>query len=146
METTSAKNSVEQKLIETLASGSDITSITCSYTESGKKERATSTVQVTWDQILKYVAPALLNECTEQEFSDKVRLCVHHALKISDYSTLVIPHVALDGIKIQLRALGQMAPGTKRRAVADRQNYWKLTELGEHRLISSLAIAKKPNL
>lgn len=103
-------------------------------------------VDVSWDDILKYVGPALINECSDDEFIEKLKLCFYH--KIQDVkskekvllSSVIIPHMIVDQIKIQLRALGQMAPGNKRRAVADRKNYWRLTSLGESRLLNLQAI------
>jgi len=133
--------------IEALASGTDPYKVSLTLQEVGKKETIKKTVTTTWDNILKYVGPALLNECTDEEFYAKLRLCFYHAAEAEfrikvEYEGIVLPIVVRDQIKIQLRALGQMVPGMKRRAVADRKTYWKLTELGEKRLITAQAIAK----
>lgn len=141
------KSSDEENIIESLASGTDIFSGQCSYIEIDKKERSSSNVALTWDGILKYVGPSLLNECSDNEFDEKLKLCFHHGLKSkANYASIVLPHVLVDQIKVQLRALGQMIPGTKRRAVADKQSYWRLTALGEKRLLSASAIHKKVSI
>lgn len=141
-----ANDSVPQN-VDKLASGSDPYSLSLSLSEIGKSESTKKKVSTTWDNILKYVGPALLNECSDDEFTDKLRLCFYHAAESSlgikvTYSQLVIPIVARDQIKIQLRALGQMVPGAKRRAVADKKTYWKLTEIGENSLIAAQALPK----
>ncbi len=107
-------------------------------------------VSVTWDRILRYVGPTLLQECTDEDFVEKLDLCFGHAAdetnhegkEVVEYNSVVIPHVIVDEIKVQLRALGFMVPGTKRRAVADKKTYWKLSSTGEARLISVQAIRK----
>ncbi|WP_082536535.1 MULTISPECIES: DUF4062 domain-containing protein [unclassified Roseateles] len=144
-------NSNGSEAVEGIASGSDPYAPTISYIEVGKEDRARAPVKTTWDEILRYVGPALLNECSEREFSDKLKLCFYHALEREHkikvtYESVVLPHVVADQIKIQLRALGQMIPGTKRRAVADKLTYWKLTSAGEKRLINAQAIQKSPGI
>lgn len=130
-----------------LASGDDTYHGTISY-EFKDKKTITGVVPVTWDRILRYVGPILLNECTDEDLEEKLVLCYYHALKKLhpkeeiEYDNVTIPYVTADQIKIQLRALGHMIPGTKRRAVADRRTYWKLGAAGESRLISVQAIRK----
>lgn len=104
-------------------------------------------IRTSWDNILKYVGPTLLPECSEDDFLERLKLCFFHSAKqqINDdveYKGMVIPHVVNDQVKIQLRALGQMVPGTKRRTVSDRRTYWKLTPSGEARLLAIQAIQK----
>lgn len=113
---------------------------------------AQEVVSTTWDTILKYVGPTLLPECSEEDFLERLKLCFYHAAdkqpgKDAQYAGTVVPHVTTDQVKIQLRALGQMAPGTKRRAVSDRKTYWKLTSAGEARLLAVRALSKpQPSL
>lgn len=47
-----------------------------------------------------------------------------------------------DRVRVQLQALGQMAPGVKRRAVSDTNTYWRLTEIGAAQLINIQAVRK----
>lgn len=138
---------IQSQPIESIAGGDDAYSAEVAYT---KKSRGTEWVEVsvTWDQILSYVGPTLLAECSDEDLMEKVRLCFYHAMDVKlpeekiQFSEVVLTHLTIDQVKIQLRALGQMIPGTKRRAVADRKNYWKLSSGGEARLLSVLAIKK----
>lgn len=132
-----------------LASGNDQYETEIYYSLKGNSGDWHS-VTVTWDQILRYVGSTLLQECTDEEFVEKLNLCfgheADHALHdnkdVVEYSSVVIPHVVVDEIKVQLRALGYMIPGTKRRAVSDKKTYWKLSNSGEARLIGVQAIRK----
>lgn len=107
----------------------------------GDTDYRTENVDVTWDHILAYLGPTLIGECTEEQFLAKLRLCFFHAIgDEAKWATVVhekviIPIVIRDEILIQLRALGHVAAGQKRRPVADQKVYWKLTEQGESHLI-----------
>lgn len=133
--------------IENLASGSDTYAVTVNLLEAGKKERVRKVVNISWSEILRYVGPALVNECTDEEFLEKLKLCAYHktegALGIKvEYGSIVLPHVVVDQIKVQLQALGQMAPGIRRRTVSDKKVYWRLTDRGSQQLINAQAIRK----
>lgn len=138
---------VVEPLTSNFARGETKHRLYLSYLEKGGKERKNHTVSMSWDLILKYVGPALINECDDSEFDEKLRLCGYHvaeselATKI-EYSSIVIPTVVRDQVKIQLQALGQMATGIRRRAVADKKIYWRLTESGSRHLISVQAIVQ----
>jgi len=137
------------KIAEGIAHGTDIYSTDISFKLGEKKSLEKISVSVSWDKILKYVGPALIGECSDEEFLEKLKLCFYHAIQSLEsknnvlYNSIIVPFMVIDQIKIQLRALGQMAPGVKRRAVADRKVYWKLTSLGESRLLSIQALTKK---
>lgn len=139
----------KRELRSDLAHGSDIYAPLVSFLLEGKRDYLSHRVAVTWDTILGYVGPSLLGECTEEEFSDKLRLCFYHAITdVAEWSSatstgVIVPIVVRDKIRVQLRALGYVAPGTKRRAVSDQKVYWRLTEEGEARLIQIQAV-KRP--
>jgi len=131
-----------------LASGSDEFEAYAHFA-TNKKKADWRTVIVTWDQILGYVGPTLLPECSDEEFLEKLKLCFAHAATLQMeggeevfYESVVLQHVTVDQIKVQLRALGYMVPGAKRRAVSDKRTYWKLSQSGESRLLSVQAIQK----
>lgn len=134
--------------IESIAGGEDLFLTHVAY---GKREGKTAWAEasVSWDTVLRYVGPTLIAECSDEELQEKIRLCFFHAAQDSmpdetiKFSDVVLTHMTIDQIKIQLRALGQMIPGVKRRAVADRKVYWKLTPAGEARLLNVLAIKKE---
>jgi hypothetical protein len=132
-----------------LARGGDVYSAQASFKLEGDEEYTDGHINIAWDTILEYVGPSLLGECTQEQLEGKLNLCLYHAIqrypnwKKVDHSDIVIPIVVRDAIVVQLRALGQMAPGTKRRAVSDQKVYWRLTEEGEARLLQTQAI-KRP--
>ncbi len=135
--------------IDDLAAGNDSYAVGVSFVETGKKDRIRKNVDISWNEILRYVGPSLVNECADDEFLDKLKLCCYHKLEditglTIDYRSIVVPHVVVDQIKVQLQALGQMAPGTKRRAVSDKKTYWRLTDRGSKQLIAAQAIRKPP--
>jgi hypothetical protein len=150
VEIANQKADQEQQIAEGLSHGTEIYTAFVSCINGSETERRRVDAPVSWDSILKYVGPALLTECSEDEFYEKLKLCFFHTLQSSlpdiQYQSIVIPHIVVDQIKVQLRALGQMVPGLKRRAVADKKNYWKLTSLGETRLLSIQAITSKAAL
>ncbi|MFM7856876.1 MAG: hypothetical protein ACKO96_34355, partial [Flammeovirgaceae bacterium] len=93
-----------------------------------------------WDKIFSYVGSAMIGECTEEEFNEKVKLAYYHSLpmgfkKNGKYDEIVIYTIVFDKIKIQLQALELITKGTKKRAVSDNEVYWKLTPYGEKYLI-----------
>ena len=138
---------VAQGSTTALASGTDLYSVNL-YCPIGEGKTEWHDVSATWDTILKYVGPTLVAECSEDDLMGRLNLCFFHELQVivhpdqPRYGSLIIPHVSVDQIKVQLQALGQMTPGTKRRAVSDKKTYWKLTQSGEKRLLSIRAIPK----
>lgn len=133
--------------VQGLASGTDTYPVSAHFTKMGAKDRVNEIIDVSWDMMLRYVGPVLVNECSEQEFLDKLKLCVYHAGEVAlnieiSHSTVIIPTVVIDRIKVQLQALGYMAAGLKRRAVSDKTTYWRLTDDGHRQLIKALAIRK----
>lgn len=134
--------------LDELANGSQIFGMGCNIKRDEKGEFKIENIGVSWDSILKYVGPELMNECTETDFLEKLRVCAYHyasrGLNISlKLSWVYLLTVSSDKIKIQLQALGYMAPGVKRRAVSDKNTYWRLTEFGNQQLIAVEAIRVK---
>jgi hypothetical protein len=130
---------------EELASGSELFDMSPNIRRDPKGEFKVEKVPVSWDSILRYVGPSLVNECTESELNEKLRLCAyHHAERAPgtkvEFSNVVLLTVTEDRIKIQLQALGYMASGSKRRTVSDKNTYWRLTDRGHQRLIAAQAI------
>ncbi|PJC98608.1 hypothetical protein GQ37_009605 [Janthinobacterium sp. BJB1] len=135
---------------EELASGSELFNMSPNIKREEKGEYKVESLHVSWDSILRYVGPILVNECTEVELDDKLRLCAYHFAARGNnklkYTQVVLLEVTADRIKIQLQALGYMAPGLKRRTVSDKSTYWRLTDRGHQQLIAAQAIrtSKKP--
>lgn len=104
-------------------------------------------LKASWDTIFSYCGPSLSGECSGEELLKKVQLVYFHATpedlqKRNNLSDVVIPYVCEDQIKVQLQALGLIQNGTKRRAVSDKNTYWKLTPYGEKYLIQVKALRR----
>lgn len=133
--------------IESLSQGEDLIPFDVSLKQNAKGEEKKTTLTCTWDTLLSYFGPNMLAECTDQEMMERVRLAYWHAVPetIDSFNTiddLVLPYVFEDQIRIQFQALGYIAPGEKKRAVADRERYWRLTPNGERRMLSVCAIRR----
>jgi hypothetical protein len=134
--------------IEDLSQGEDMYVQPAVLTnESGVKEKID--LEVSWDRIFSYVGSAMIGECKETEFREKVHLVYYHALPENHkaktiFEDIIIYDVVFDQIKIQLQALGLISHGTKKRAVSDNETYWKLTSYGEKYLIKVRALRKLP--
>ena len=114
--------------------------------ENNKHENYT--IKATYDKLFSYAGTALIGECDESEFEDKIKLAYWHCVpdeigNLNDYENVIIPDVVNDQIKIQFQALGLMTTGKKKRAVSDKNIYWKLTLYGEKYLLQVRAIKRK---
>lgn len=141
---------------EELACGMDQTELSGSvrlYEENQPYFSATTSewkAIVSWDGIFRIIGPILMNEATEIDIksalSDFVGLDENidfDHMKIRDqtlYST------SLAKVIVQLRALGLVDKGVRKRAVSDRGRYWRLTEKGERYLVGLLARKKDVKL
>ena len=131
-----------------LSSGDDTFSFSFHlYTDKTRKKREYTSVKVTWDKLFSYCGTALYGECTSEELSDKIKLAYFHAVPkelsgFAKFDDLILTYVGIDQIYVQFQALGLMASGNKKRAVADKNTYWALTSFGEKHLIQVRALTK----
>ncbi|MCD2118324.1 MULTISPECIES: DUF4062 domain-containing protein [Rhodococcus] len=103
----------------------------------------------TWDEIVEVLGPFMIDEAPEpvlrKTFNNHMlreiqndggviwsRGWYHESAEISDK--------AWGAIIVQLRALGLITTGTKKRTVSDKSVYWKLTPAGDQYLVSLRAI------
>jgi hypothetical protein len=69
-------------------------------------------ISSTWDNLFSYAGSALIGECDENEFEEKIRLAFWHQTpnNIREFNefrkSIIIPYVVFDQIKIQFQALG----------------------------------------
>lgn len=123
------------------------------FYESAGLLQHTTTVSVTWNQIMAELAPRLVDEASEHELATALNSYAQRLL-LGDYKELLpsslgelsdvqLSRQALDDILMQMFALNVTAHGTKPRGVADRNKYWQLTEIGRDTLLRLRAI-KKP--
>lgn len=109
------------------------------------------TVDFSWNELVKYVGPALQGEGNEKDFQYKIKLLIYHKIiqidpdqyKSLNFRNIGLPVILFDRIKVQLQALGLIEPGTKRRSVSDNETYWNLTKKGEKLLLNLQAKRKE---
>ncbi|PCI02548.1 MAG: hypothetical protein COB81_05165 [Flavobacteriaceae bacterium] len=131
-----------------LAQGPETYSQPCSLNDKNQKNKDIA-LEASWDKIFSYSGSAMIGECTEEEFRDKIQLVYWHSVpakykKQNSHDDIVIYTVVFDAIKIQLQALGLITYGNKKRTVSDKNTYWKLTPYGEKYLLKISAIESDP--
>lgn len=140
--------------IDELSSGKDEVQIggtyrlytpTQSYFE-GKYYRWDSLV--TWDEIFRLIGPMMLNEASDREIKLKLaqyyRVDNDDILKKYNVNDSDINDSSFHEIIVQLRALGLIDKGSRKRGINDKQGYWQLTDFGDRYLVSLLALRKIP--
>ena len=125
---------------EKLAQGSDPVTWNFTFHTDAKGTRKDFDLSVSWDTLFSYIGPSMMNECTDDEMMQKVKLAYYHQIpselsKFNPAKNVILAYVFEDKIRVQLQALGLIAPGIKRRAVSDSGRYWRLTSYGEKYLI-----------
>lgn len=102
------------------ANGTETYSQPCKLWDEEKKDETLIDLEVSWDKIFSYAGTAMIGECTEEEFRDKIQLVYWHSVpkKLRDgnsISDIILYHVVFDTIKIQLQALGLITYGSKKK-------------------------------
>lgn len=133
---------------ELLAQGKDPVWITLNLKNDTKGTIKELTLKTDWDTLFSYCGPSMMNECKDEELFDRIKLALLHAapdnvLKYNSIMETVLPYVFEDRVRVQLQALGLIAPGIKKRAIADTASYWRLTPYGGKYLLGINA-EKKP--
>lgn len=109
----------------------------------GEMDEQAWSVNLSWDYIWSRLGPATINEASETQL--RILAKQFNELVPAKNGSIQIAELSPDSwnkILIQLRALGFIKQGTKKRAVDDRDSYWKITERGDQYLINQLAIRK----
>lgn len=111
-----------------------------------------NTINLSWNELFTTVAPCMINECTDVKFNN----CLNDLMKsyssvisagenfkeLEDFRDFKIDFESFNLIKVQLRALGLIALGDKKRTASDRNTYWKLTPYGDYVMTQLLAIKR----
>ncbi|WP_167368039.1 DUF4062 domain-containing protein [Streptomyces agglomeratus] len=153
-----------------LQSGSDPTSLNIEarfrYATGGVVARGSLATarDFTWDGIFSMVGPSLLGECEQEQMHDAINDWITDHLwegiysnelanafdeadlnledqEITEYS-LSIPPEDFHNILVQFLALGLIEKGDRKRPIADRNIYWKLTPYGQTRTLQLKAKKK----
>lgn len=103
----------------------------------------------TWDEIVEVLGPFMIDEAPEPALRETFN---NHMLREIQNDTddgwetgwyresAEISDKAWGAVIVQLRALGLITTGTKKRTVSDKSVYWKLTPAGDQYLVSLRAI------
>ncbi len=127
---------------EDLAQGDD--GLTISYTFrplTADPVALEETLTTTWNDVFSAVSPCLMAEASERQ----MRAALNRFVKARTYRQLKgrshlqmlelgdfqISELDLQTIKVQLRALGLIAPGTRRARVEEGRTCWTLTRYGD---------------
>lgn len=136
---------------EVLARGSDTTSIayTCNVYVKGNCIVTQARTQMTWDAVFSILAPAMMNEVTEDQMRSVLATHIAEgALKdVADQHRqahavrdIVISPVVFNTIKMHFRALGYIRKGA---AIGPGgQPTWQLTPQGDQYLVSLMAVRR----
>lgn len=110
-----------------------------------------NTESFTWNALFGYVAPKMIDECTDYMFKRTLDEFVEHNstwnqqeefLGLRRANTFSITQETFNLIKVQFRALGLIGAGEKKRSTADKNTYWKLTAYGDYVMTTILAVKR----
>lgn len=112
-------------------------------THVNNRLQARGEFESTWNEILAYVGPSLLDEATEQALSEELdhlafKIVSDGADRLEDFGHLMEVDVSgesFDDVKVQLFALGLIEKSERKRPVADKATYWTLTDYGRDNLM-----------
>jgi hypothetical protein len=111
-----------------------------------KAKRRDWRATASWDDIFRDVGSILMNEATEENIRKTLARFIAWSKDVDrrkerTRDTSVLQETFAE-IIVQLRALGLIQKGTRKRAVSDRESYWALTQQGDQYLVGLLARKK----
>lgn len=115
-----------------------------------RRQRARGPYDVTWNELFAYIGPCMLNEASEKKVTEEVAFLAYKLAeaepdRIPDFGELMEADVSgdcFDDIKVQLYALGLIEKSDRKRPVADKSTYWRLTDYGHETLMRLRAIRR----
>jgi hypothetical protein len=139
--------------IENLSSGKEKVEVTFDIENEWTGKSDSFSLKYSWDEILTVIGPEMVDEKPEGMIrarmnSDAWAQAPENIVKVFSQpiqrtrTQIVKSH--FDQILIQLRALGLIVKGEKKRPPSDREAYWRLSNEGDARLIQLLAVKKVP--
>jgi hypothetical protein len=150
------------KEAEWLAQGEDEINIKCTFTARRSNPEYPNfndtnyraSIDVTWNNIWKSIAPKLINECSELELNQTIRRYFtsvakmafkdHKDLKDATLREFYFSPEDIETCIVQFRALGLMKESIKNRSVKDTKTYWALTSYGDQLMVQLRAIKREP--
>src|SRR5665647_192975 len=123
--------------------GEDEVELTFVVEHGYSKERQTVLLDFTWDEIVDLLGPYMLDEApefqlrkilSEQGWSQLLGIEKGGWEKLTHPTTIIVDD-SWGRVLVQLRALGIITTGKKKRTVSDRAVYWTLTPAGDEYLV-----------
>ena len=147
---TSQAKSADSRIDETFEHGTDEVSLKFNVRDSRGHNQDVD-LHFTWDETFDLLGPAMLDEAPEKRLRDLLgERAWQHLLEMEGggWETLLYPKTSINDdswgrVLVQLRALGLITVGTKKRTVSDRAVYWRLTAAGDEYLVR-LKATKRP--
>ena len=140
---------------EALSQGNDQIEIKYHFNANDKRGYQSYTCDneesYSWNELFSYVAPQMINECTDSAFRAGLSKYIEdnnnwedksEFSKLKDARNFAISQESFGLIKVQFRALGLITSGEKKRSTTDKQTYWKLTPYGDYMMTQLLAIKR----
>jgi hypothetical protein len=152
-----AEESLEltQNIDETFAHGSEVIELTLTHKGYFSYEylEEQGTLEYTWDELIELLGPFMIDEAPEmllrstlnQHMLTDVQEDLEGWENHWDNQSVKISDRSWGSITVQLRALGVISTGSKKRTASDKAVYWKLTPAGDRYLVALLAIPHDPD-
>lgn len=134
------KDEIDPIGIEQFAQGEDLFSLKIEYRDDAY-DYYTTTIQITWNQIVKTIAPLMLNESDESKLKESLQNYIQTIHAEWDYVEILEDD--FQTIKVQLIALQIIQESIKKRAILDKETYWTLTPYGKKMMMQLKAIKRE---
>jgi hypothetical protein len=143
-----------QSIDETFAHGTEVVELAVThhgyYSYQNQEEQGT--LEYTWDDLVELLGPFMIDEVPEPTLRDTLNQHVLRDILESGEGwathwgreSVEISDRSWGSITVQLRALGLISTGTKKRTASDKAVYWKLTPAGDQYLVTLRAIPHDP--
>ncbi len=102
---------------------------------------ASAELSYTWDEVFKTLGPFMIDEAPEPSLRERWNSHIYNdTQRLEDWPSLThgsasITDSTWGAIIVQLRALGAITTGEKKRPPSDKSIYWKLTPAGDEYLV-----------
>ena len=107
---------------------------------------------LTWDEVVREIGPKMIDEAAEEDIRDRLAIHLLYGAKWDedgeqrreDVGKIPNPNPVIfidewERVIVQLRAIGLIDKGVKRRQVRDSNTYFRLTDKGDRHLVRLLA-------
>lgn len=133
------------------AHGDDEVELTFNVKDFGAGVDQDVTLIFAWDEVVTILGPVMLDEAPEPLLRSALSDAAWQQLlaaKDGGWNTLNYARVTMNddswgNVLVQLRALGIITVGTKRRTVSDKSVYWRLTPAGDQYLVKLRAVPRE---